>query len=197
VIRKSVLSLALLATTLGTVAVSTAGASASVAPHKVTTVTFTGKLTCKVASTSTITIKPGLMLVTKRKVTLTTTVTLTGCTGKTSQGGAKILSGLATGKATADTSCAGLLTPPLPSPKGKIVWKTKGNHATNTTFTLSKGALNSKTGTETYSSTQKGSFAGKGTSSLKVKQTTSQLETACESKTGLTKINIASGKVAN
>jgi hypothetical protein len=198
VIRKTVLALSLLVMALGTVVVSSAAANASVGPRKTTAVTFTGKITCKIVSKgSTITVKPGLLLTAKRPhgETFTTTINLAKCTGKTSEGGSTILSGKVSGKGTANTTCVGLLTPPLPTTKGTIVWKTKGLPAASTTFTLSKGSLDSTTGVETYSSKQKGSFSGKGSVSAKVKQSTTQLETACESSKGLTTINLASGKV--
>ncbi len=200
-IRKSILALSLLVMTLGTVAVSAGAANASVGPHKTTPpVTFTGKITCAIAKTSTITFKPGLPFGPKTaKVTITVNASLTNCKGKTSQGGATIVSGTATGKTTVSASCESLVTS-VPSPKGTIVWttKAKGKTAADSTTTLSKGKLTaSKAGivTETFDSKQKGSFAGSGSVEMVLVPTETQLLAACGTKAGLTKIKVASGKL--
>lgn len=187
--RKYVLALTLLALPLATLVGSSA---ANASPAHTSTVTFTGKIDCKIASTSTITSKPGLLLLTKAKVTLTLSATTTKCTGHTSQGGAKILSGKASASVTGQYDCLSLLGT-LPTLKGAIVWKTSGKAATKTTVSLSAGKVDSKTNVVTYHAAQKGSFAGARTVAATIKQTEAQLEAACETKAGLTKINLSSG----
>jgi len=189
VFRKYVLALTLLALPLATL-VGTTAAGASQA--HTATVTFTGKIDCKIASTSAITSKPGLQLLKKAKVTFTISATTTKCSGHTSQGGDKIISGKVSASVTGSYDCLNLLGT-LPTLKGSIVWKTSGAPATKTSLTLSAGKVDSKTDVVTYHAGQKGSFAGARTMAAKVKQTEAQLEKACETKAGLTKINLASG----
>jgi hypothetical protein len=189
VFRKYVLALTLLALPLATL-VGTTAASASQA--HTTTVTFTGKIDCKIASTSTITSKPGLKLTTPAKVTFTLSATTTKCSGHTTQSGDKIISGKVSASITGKYDCLSLLGT-LPTLKGSIIWKTSGKAATKTSLTLSAGKVDSKTDIVTYHSRQKGSFAGARTVAAKIKQTETQLEKACETKAGLTKINLSSG----
>ena len=73
------------------------------------------------------------------------------------------------------------------------MWKTSGKPATKTSITLSAGKVDTKTNVVTYHAAQKGSFAGSRTVAATIKQTTAQLEKACETKAGLTKINLSSG----
>jgi len=188
VIRKTVLALSLLVIALGTVAVSSSVAGASV--HG--TVTFTGSISCKVATSSEVTSRPGLETTTPRKVKFTVSATLVGCKGKTSKGGAKIVSGALTGKATGSYDCEDLLSPP--PLKGKIVWTTIGKAAAGTAITFSSGALSFPN--LTYTSTQTGSFAGTGSVSLTIKGSEDALLAVCGTKKGLTKIKLSSGQVS-
>lgn len=188
-LRKYVLAFSLLALPLATL-VGSSVANASVHPQK--SVTFTGTITCQAGSTSTITATPGLLLSKAQTVTVAVTGTLTKCSGHTSQGGAKIISGKVSGKVTGSYDCLALLGK-LPAPKGSIVWKTKGKKASKTHFWLANGAYSATANTLTYTASQTGSFAGSASVVLDVKDTEAQLTKLCESKTGLTTISLSGG----
>jgi len=155
-------------------------------------VTFTGKISCKVAPTSTITVKPGLTE-SDRKVTFTITATTAGCTGHTRQGGSKIVSGKISGHVTGTFSCIGLFFEGPPAMPATVIWKATGKAAAPTEVALTDGQLN-ESGTQVrYSAKQTGSFKGSGSAEVNPKQTESELEAECTTTTGLTTINVSSG----
>jgi len=193
VIRKYVLAFSILALPLGLVAFSTNAANASVRPH--TTVTMTGSVSCKI--TGKITATPGLLLTTARSVKIALSVTASGCTGHTSQGGATVKSCKVSGTISGSYSCESLLSS-VPNPSGTIAWTSSTTtKIAPTNFKLSGGKITSeKPPTIKYSSTQTGSYAGKGTSTAVVKQTENQIISACSSANGLTTLTVSSGTIS-
>jgi hypothetical protein len=193
VIRKYVLALSILSLPLGLVAFGTTTANASVRPH--TTVTMTGSISCKIVGK--ITATPGLKLTTPQTVKIVLSVTASGCTGNTSQGGATVKSGKVSGTITGSYSCESLLSS-VPNPSGTIKWTSSTTtKIAPTDFALSNGTIVSTAPpTITYSSTQTGSYAGSGSTTAVVKQSENALITACSSSTGLTKLTIKSGSIS-
>lgn len=199
VIRKHVLALSLVALSLGSVALSTTAANASVRPHK--SVTMTGTVSCKIAGkiTASQVAAPtkGLELSTPENIKITLSVTASACTGNTSQGGATVKSGKVSGSITGSYSCESLLAS-VPNPIGTVKWTSSTtSKITNTKFTLSRGKIaGSSPPTIKYKSTQTGSYAGSGSSTAVVKQTENQLLSACNSANGLKKLTIVSGTIS-
>jgi hypothetical protein len=192
VIRKSILALSLLALPIATVVAAGTTANAAVRPHKA--VTFTGKVSCSV--TGSISASPPLTF-TAHTTTISIAGKATKCTGSTKQGGVTLKSGAISGKVVAkNTSCTSLESG-VPSPKGTIKWTGTGGTVAPTAFTLSDGAatFGSSTTTITFTSTQTGSFKGKGASSSTIDKTESQLISECEG-SGISKLVIASGTIS-
>jgi hypothetical protein len=178
---------------LSALAVGPSVATAAVRPHS--TVTFKGKISCTISGylhfTQVKNKSLGLELETKESVRLWLQIDLTACKGTTSQGGSTIESGAVFGSITGDYSCFSLLSA-VPSPKGIIKWKTKGNAAANTALTLSDGTLQTKSkplGVD-YKATAKDSFAGSGTVKAAIYQTESDLINSCKASPYLRKVTI-------
>lgn len=194
-IRKYVLALSLLALPIATIVASDSTANASARPHAA--VTFKGSVTCSI--TGSITASPPLLLSTPQKTTITLTATATKCKGAKGvlkQDGVTLKSGKASGKVVAPKEDCESLVGGVPNPVGTITWAGTGGTIAPTKFTLSDGSakFGSSSTTITFTSTQKGSFAGSGASSATVKKTESQLISEC--KTGIAKLVISSGSIS-
>lgn len=187
-LRRSVVTLLVLAASLGVIVGSATSAGAAAKTTK--PVTFPGTIHCTLAHGAAITSKPALLLSTARQVTITLSAKVAKCTGQTKHDGSTIVSGSATGTVKGDFSCTSLLSS-FPAPKGSVTWKTKGKPAAKTSFSLSDGAYDLTTGALTYHALQKGSFPGHKTFKAVVAESATQLELACE--VGLSKIPLKSG----
>ena len=170
---------------VGAVALTATGASAAPKP-----VTFKGSISCALAGTVTAT--PPVTN-TAQTVKFTIKGTVSGCKGKTSQGGAKITGGTISGSAkTTNETCSAVVGSP-PEFAGSVAWKTTGGTATPTAYKLSGGSATSTSPlTITYTSTQTGSFAGKGSLTAVVKPSISTLLGECGS-TGVKSLTLTKG----
>ena len=166
--------------------------AASAASHS--TVTFKGSITCGFSGT--LTANPGIKL-SSAKTTITLKLSLVSCKGTTKSGGVTITGGTVTASKSITASCTSLgsFTPPvLP-----VVWKSTGGSATKSSVTFSsasaaigtpiKVTLPGSGGTGKVT----GSFAGsKAKGTAVVKQSTSQLLSACSSSSGVKTLNLTS-----
>ncbi|MGO9559291.1 MAG: hypothetical protein ACLPQS_10750 [Acidimicrobiales bacterium] len=174
--------------------------------HEAAKVTLTGKMVCDLSGA--IALSPAFTTTgTGKAATVTLSGKLTKCGGKKpfKQGKVTVTGGTITATGSLkDNSCANVaLGGTLPGLKGTAKYTTKGGTAVPTSFSFSGGSFDSSgspitvaypgTG-DTGSAT--GSFAGKkGGATADVKQTISQLLTACGSSSGLKSIGLSSGAV--
>jgi hypothetical protein len=184
--RKLLIAAGAVAMSAGAVALTTTGASA--APQKA--VTFKGSISC--ALSGSVTAAPPVTN-TAQTIKFTIKGTVSGCKGKTSQGGVKITGGTISGSVkTASETCTSVVGSP-PEFAGSIAWKATGGTAAPTAYKLSAGdATSTSPLTITYTSTQTGSFAGKGSLTAVVKQSVDTLLSECGS-TGVKTLTLTKG----
>jgi hypothetical protein len=198
VLRKYVLALSIAALPVAAVAASTTAANASVRPHKA--ITFTGSVNCALAGA--IKATPAITnTASKGTIAIKLSGKLTKCTGSIKQGGLTISKGTVSSTATlpAGTTCSSLLSS-LPKPIGKISWTptvTGGNTIKPTAFALSSPKLASESPiTIDYTSTQTGSFTGKGAAKAVIKQGIATLLNDCGG-TGVSILTITTGSTVS
>jgi hypothetical protein len=185
-LRKYLIATGAVSLSLGAVALTATGASAATGKA----VTFTGSISCNLVGT--ITATPPVSN-TAQNVKFTLQGRASSCKGKTSERGVKITGGKITGTAkTTGETCSTVLSSP-PKFAGSIVWTTTGGKATPTAYKLSAGAVTSESPlTVKYTAKQTGSFAGKGSLTAVIKQSSSSLLSECEG-TGVKTLTLTKG----